>query len=92
MKKHKSSTTKVEAIHQKTLIAIARLKGDEVKSGHGYKGTWGLRDGDENIVIEGWTHQSLPQSNGKLDNLKMEYAFKKEKLLLYQWRSKKNQA
>ncbi len=60
LKKHKSNTTKVEAICQKNLIVIARLKGDEVKSGHGHKGTWGLKDGDENVVIEGWTHWSLP--------------------------------
>jgi hypothetical protein len=39
LKKHKSNTTKVEAICQKNLIVIARLKGDEVKSGHGHKGT-----------------------------------------------------
>jgi len=61
LKKHKNSRTKVEAVHQKNPIAIARLKGDEVKSGHGYRGTWGLRNGDENVVIEGWTHRSLPQ-------------------------------
>ncbi len=43
MKKHKSNTTKVEAVHQKNPIAIASLKRDEVKSRHGYRGTWSLK-------------------------------------------------
>jgi hypothetical protein len=75
---------KLKQSTKKNPIAIASFKGDEVKSRHGYRGTWSLKDGDENAVIEGWTHWSLPQSNGKLDNLKMEYVFKKAKLLIYQ--------
>jgi hypothetical protein len=59
------------------MVDTTRLRGDEAKFGHGSRGTLGLRDGDADIVTKGQTHRFLPQSDGGVDNLNMEYAFMK---------------
>lgn len=63
IEKTQKTTIGVTKIHWKNLVDTIRLKGDEAKFGHGSKGTLGLRDGDVNVVIEGQTHQFLPQSD-----------------------------
>jgi hypothetical protein len=35
------------------LVVITRCGGDETKSGDRFKGTWNLRNGDEDVVTKG---------------------------------------
>jgi hypothetical protein len=51
-------------VYWKNLVVIARRGGDEAKFEHGSRGTQGLKDGDVDIMTEGWTRLSLPQPNG----------------------------
>jgi hypothetical protein len=48
------------------LVVVVRHGGDEAKPEYGYRGTQGLKDENEVIVIEGQTCLSLPQPNGKV--------------------------
>jgi hypothetical protein len=56
----------VVMVYWKNLVVVVGRGGNKAKSEHGSRGTWGFKDRDEDIVIEGQTRLSLPQPNGRV--------------------------
>jgi len=62
--KNAKATIGVVMVYWKNPVVVARCGGDEAKFEHGSRETRSLKDGDEEIMIEGWTCLSLPQPDG----------------------------
>ncbi len=50
--------------NRKNPIDVVGLGGNEVELRHGSKGLGGFREGDEDVETKLWTHWSLPQLDG----------------------------
>jgi hypothetical protein len=53
-------------VYWKNMVVVTRAGGSEAKFEHGSRGTWGLKNRDEDIMTKGQTGLYLPQPNGRV--------------------------